>query len=78
MIVVGLKANMRAFSPWFIYNSTCWACQVQECFLSPCFSQIRLLGESAFVHDAQFPVYPSSGLTWSIFCGFKSRQIQRL
>ena len=23
MITVGLKANLRAFSPWLIYNSTC-------------------------------------------------------
>lgn len=23
MIIAGLKANLRAFSPWLIYNSTC-------------------------------------------------------
>lgn len=30
MIIAGLKANLRAFSPWLIYNSTCWACQVRS------------------------------------------------
>ena len=32
MIMVGQKAKLRAFSPWFIYNSICWACQARMGF----------------------------------------------
>ena len=41
MIIAGLKANLRAFSPWLIYNSTCWACQVRS-GISARFCQISL------------------------------------
>lgn len=32
MIIVGLNANLRAFSPWSIYNGTCWTCQPRADF----------------------------------------------
>ena len=56
MIIVGLKANLRAFSPCFIYNSTCWACQVRTGFLLV-FPGDFLLWEPAFIQDSQLPIH---------------------
>ena len=78
MIIVGLKADLRASSPCFIYNSTCWACQVQAGF-PLVFSEDFLLREPAFAHDAQFPIHLTPVPDWQspFLGGFKSRQIKR-
>ena len=68
MIIAGLKANLRAFSPWLIYNSTCWACQVRS-GISARFCQISLTLAACLRTWCSIPHIPapSSVLAWSIF-----------
>ena len=77
MILGELKANLRAFSSWFIYNNTCCTCQAQT-GISPAFAGYELLWEPAVVHYAQFPIHLSPVSDWHcpFFGGFKRRQIQ--